>query len=77
MKIMKKKTKELRRPQVPEGLDEVIEMAEIVAALKITRQYLRIMILTGKYPRPDMYIGRLPRWKSSTHNRWVSQQVRE
>lgn len=59
------------RSTLPESTEVLLDREEVAAALRIsTRRFLTLRAV-GKYPAPDIMIGRLPRWTQTTHNRWV------
>jgi predicted DNA-binding transcriptional regulator AlpA len=35
------------------------------------------MLSGGRFPRPDLRIGRLPKWKPSTVTAWIDAQSRK
>ena len=58
-------------PPLPTGCEAMLAKADVVAALRISVRHLDEMIAAGEYPRPDTHLGRNPRWRRETHDRWV------
>jgi hypothetical protein len=44
--------------------------------LNCCRRKVESMKAGGKLPEPDIYIGRLPRWRPETVRRWIDDQAR-
>ena len=59
----------MRRPDTPrpatplEPLLSIVETAEI---LNVSRRSLERLIAAGQFPKPDLRIGRMPRWHRKT-----------
>lgn len=61
-------------PALPSSCEALMTVAQIAAALGVTTRQVHLMLSAGKYPPCDVRIGRLARWKVSTHNRWLESQ---
>ena len=48
-----------------------IRLDEVAALLGISRRVLERERSAGRFPRPDMTIGRMPLWKPETIRAWV------
>ena len=48
-----------------------LRLAELAAALGISRRTLERERSAGRFPRPDLTIGKAPLWKPETIQRWV------
>jgi excisionase family DNA binding protein len=46
-------------------------ITEVATALGIGRRTLERLIASGKFPKPDLRIGRMPRWKRETVRAWI------
>jgi hypothetical protein len=62
-------------PQPP--LDELVGPDHIAAAWKCSRRYIERLRSTGHFPKPDLMLGRLPRWRVSSVNALVRPDGRE
>jgi predicted DNA-binding transcriptional regulator AlpA len=45
--------------------------AEIPAALGISGRSFERLVASGKFPKPDRVVGRMPLWADSTVRRWA------
>jgi predicted DNA-binding transcriptional regulator AlpA len=50
---------------------------DLAAALAISRRTAERMLSAGKLPRPDLRIGRMPRWRPETIRQWIDDQSRK
>jgi predicted DNA-binding transcriptional regulator AlpA len=48
-----------------------IRLDEVASLLGISRRVLERERSAGRFPRPDMTIGRMPLWKPDTIRAWV------
>ena len=48
-----------------------IRLDEVASLLGISRRVLERERSAGRFPRPDMTIGRMPLWKPATIRAWV------
>ena len=55
-------------PRTIEPMLGIDELARILAASRRSIERLRS---AGKLPKPDLHIGRMPRWKAETIRRWI------
>lgn len=58
---------------LPAGALALLSKAQIAELIGICVRKLESMIAAGEYPKPDMRVGRLPRWRTETHNAWVGR----
>jgi excisionase family DNA binding protein len=79
------------RPEYPALPDGVVPVSEPLAALlapllsvddlartlNASRRTIERMRSAGKLPRPDLLIGKMPRWKQSTIREWLDEQSRK
>ncbi len=64
-----------RPPATPPAAAEILmTAAQVASALGVTTRQIHLMLSAGKYPPCDVRIGRLIRWKVSTHNFWIASQ---
>jgi predicted DNA-binding transcriptional regulator AlpA len=47
---------------------------EVAAALGVSRRLLERELSAGRFPRPDLHIGRVPLWRPETVRRWLDSQ---
>lgn len=70
---MKAKTKPRKpAPEPPAAATQLLEPRQIAAALRVSYRQVKQMVAAGEYPKPDLHIGRLPRWQVATHNAWIT-----
>lgn len=56
---------------IPPDVVGVMDKWAIMKALGIGERKFKQMLSTGEYPRHDFALGKLHRWLSSTHNKWL------
>lgn len=71
---MSAKTKE--SPVLPVACEALMTTGQIAAAMGVSTRQVHLMISAGKFPRCDLRIGRLARWKVSSYNLWLERSVR-
>lgn len=69
----KLKPKAKPAPAIPEAAMQLMDVRQAAAAIRVCRATFYAMVSAGEYPRPDLRIGRSPRWRVSTHNAWVEK----
>ena len=52
-------------------IEKTLTREAVSAALGVTLETLRKWRAEGKFPPPDIRIGRIPRWHPSTIDAWV------
>jgi predicted DNA-binding transcriptional regulator AlpA len=57
----------------PEPMISLNGMADMLA---VSRRTVERMRSAGKIPKPDVLVGKMPRWKLETFWRWIDQQAR-
>jgi predicted DNA-binding transcriptional regulator AlpA len=63
------------KPLAPDILaDRLVSISEVATWAGTTPKSVRFLVATGKLPRPDCRIGRRPKWRSSTIQRWLNEQ---
>jgi len=55
-----------------ESLVSIDGLASVLNASRRTTERLRA---AGKLPKPDLHVGKLPRWKPETIRRWIEAQA--
>lgn len=63
---------EAGRPVAPVGR-LTLRLDEVAAALGIGRRTLERERSAGRFPPPDMLIGRAPLWRPATIERWIAE----
>jgi predicted DNA-binding transcriptional regulator AlpA len=53
-------------------LERLVGIDDIADALGVCRRTVERMKSAGEIPLPDKVLGRLPRWRTSTIERWMS-----
>ena len=56
------------------GLDRLMSVRSVIIALDCGDRTLRRWIGAGKFPPPDVRIGRNLRWKATTVKAWIDEQ---
>jgi len=60
-----------RGPTLPAGFERMFSIDDLAALLNCSRRLVERMRCSGKLPRPDLKIGKMPRWKAETIRRWI------
>jgi predicted DNA-binding transcriptional regulator AlpA len=65
---------EVRRgPTLKAGLEPMLSLDDLAALLSCSRRLVERMRSAGKIPRPDIHVGRCPRWKPETIRKWIER----
>jgi predicted DNA-binding transcriptional regulator AlpA len=51
----------------------LLRLDEVAAALGVSRRAIERLRSAGRFPRPDLRIGRMPLWTPETIRRWVER----
>ena len=65
-----------RGPTLPAGFEPMLGIDDLAALLSCSRRLVERMRSGGKVPRPDMHVGRCPRWKAATIRAWIKRNGR-
>lgn len=57
------------------ALEPLLGVNDVADLLSIGRRTVERMRSAGKLPRPDLHVGRLPRWQTATIRGWLADQV--
>jgi predicted DNA-binding transcriptional regulator AlpA len=66
-------------PPAAPGPDPIIapllSLVDVAAVLSISRRSMERLLSSGGFPRADLRIGKLPRWRPATVQRWIEEQA--
>jgi predicted DNA-binding transcriptional regulator AlpA len=51
-----------------------LRLDELAVALGVSRRAIERERSAGRFPRPDLTIGRMPLWRPETINEWIEDQ---
>ena len=54
-------------------LEPMLGIVAVAELLGVSRRLIERDRAAGRFPRPDLVIGRMPRWKPETIRRWIDQ----
>lgn len=54
-------------------IEPLLRMVDLERILACSRRTLERLKITGRLPKPDMSVGRSPRWKRTTIEAWISK----
>jgi len=57
------------------GLAPLVKLSDWPVILGCSIETVGRMRVAGKLPRPDLVIGRMPRWRPATVRRWIDEQA--
>jgi hypothetical protein len=67
----------VRLDDPPPGAGHIIEpllgIDDLATVLKCSRRLVERMRSAGKVPKPDIKIGKMPRWKPETIRAWIER----
>ena len=58
-------------PKPTDSLEPLLSVADLARVLNGSRRTIERLRAAGKLPRPDLHIGKMPRWKAETIRRWI------
>jgi hypothetical protein len=53
-------------------LEPLVTNDDIEQAFHVTRRWIELERAAGRFPEPDVMLGRLPRWYAQTIRDWLS-----
>ncbi|MFH1743009.1 MAG: helix-turn-helix domain-containing protein [bacterium] len=56
---------------------DLLRIADIAVKTRISERTLWRLIAAGKFPGPDLSIGRIRRWKTQTIDSWIAGEWEE
>jgi hypothetical protein len=56
-------------------LAPLLSQDDLARVLNASRRTVERMRAGGKLPRPDLYVGKMPRWRPETVRRWIDEQA--
>lgn len=59
------------RQTLPAGFERMLSIDDLAALLSCSRRLVERMRSAGKVPKPDIKIGKMPRWRVETIRRWI------
>ena len=70
----------LDRSEAPRPADVAIEplmsIRDLAEVLKCSRRSVERLRASGRVPKPDIIVGRMPRWRPGTIRRWLEREGR-
>jgi len=58
---------------LPAGIEPMLGIDDLAALLSCSRRFVERMRSAGKVPKPDIKIGKCPRWKPATIRAWIER----
>jgi predicted DNA-binding transcriptional regulator AlpA len=55
------------------GIEPMLSVGDLMAILGCSRRLIEQMRSAGKFPRPTMMLGRMPRWRAETIRTWIER----
>ncbi len=65
-----------RPPQAPAAghiIEPMLSIDDLAALLSCSRRQVERMRSAGKIPKPDIKVGKMPRWKAATIRGWIER----
>jgi predicted DNA-binding transcriptional regulator AlpA len=57
--------------RAPLPIEPLLSVTDLARILAVSRRSLERLRAAGKLPRPDLHLGRSPRWRAETIRRWL------
>lgn len=64
----------MSKQQTAPTLETMLEINDLADLLNVSRRTVERLRTAGKVPKPDMHVGKMPRWNRETIRRWVAEQ---
>ena len=58
----------------PRDAETLLTRTEVAQLLKVHINTFQLMLVRGEYPAADFHVGTRPRWRLSSHERWIERQ---
>ena len=58
---------------LPACLEPMLSLEDLAAVLNCSRRLVERLRSAGRLPRPDLRIGKMPRWKVQTIREWIDR----
>jgi len=58
---------------LPAGIEPMLHIDDLAELLSCSRRLIERMRSAGKVPKPDIHVGRCPRWKPATIRAWIDR----
>lgn len=58
------------------GIEPLLCIEDWSAALGCSRRMVERMRSAGRIPKPDVMVGKMPRWRPETFRRWIDAQAK-
>jgi predicted DNA-binding transcriptional regulator AlpA len=53
-------------------IEPLVGVEGLAKILSVSRRTIERQRSAGNFPRPDLYIGKMPRWQPETVRRWIA-----
>ncbi len=60
-------------PETP--LEPMLSLDGLATLMNASRRTMERLRTAGKLPKPDLAIGKMPRWSPETIRRWIAEQA--
>jgi predicted DNA-binding transcriptional regulator AlpA len=58
---------------LPASIEPMLHIDDLAELLSCSRRLVERMRSAGKIPKPDIHVGRCPRWKPATIRAWIER----
>jgi predicted DNA-binding transcriptional regulator AlpA len=55
-------------------LEPLLSIGELAETLRVSRRSVERMRSAGKLPKPDLHVGKMPRWTAAVLRQWIADQ---
>jgi predicted DNA-binding transcriptional regulator AlpA len=56
-------------------IEPMLTLDDVASLLACSRRTAERLKSGGTLPRPDLHVGRMPRWRASTVARWIDDEA--
>ncbi len=61
----------------PRSVEQLLRLAEVARILGVSRRTFERERSAGRFPPPDLKIGKAPLWRPGTVQGWIEEQSRK
>ena len=60
-----------------QSVEQLLRLADVARALGVSRRTFERERSAGRFPAPDLHIGKAPLWRPGTVQGWIEDQSRK
>jgi hypothetical protein len=56
-----------------QAIEPLMSIDDLAEVLKCSRRGVERLRASGRFPKPDIVVGRMPRWRPGTIRKWIER----